>query len=238
MKKSLLICISAHYDPERRKYLERILFVFLNDYKCSKDIIIDTNTHDLDYLNEEGIEVCVHKELRHPFYLTWVHRKHMKDNIEKYSNFMYIEGDIELPYENYCNYLENFKILYPNFIPSFIRIEEANGNEYITDATERQKLKIIEIDGKQFITLKNPYHGFWIMPKKQLEESIDSNFVRLHESREHAASYPMWGLNKIPLVEIENNLVSKLCYSYHLPNNYALSKESQFGKIKPENIFI
>lgn len=53
-----------------------------------------------------------------------------------------------------------------------MRIEKANGEQFITDALEQQELNIIEIGRKQFTKLNNPYHGFWIMPAKELKETI------------------------------------------------------------------
>jgi len=243
MKKDLLICIAFHYSRDRIKYVYELIKNFNDNYKCSFDIFIDTNmiVHHTDpgFAYMSHCSCFLHENLKHPFHLTWQHRKHFKENIDNYENFMYVEDDMLLPYENYLNYLENFKLLWPRAIPSFVRIEtNGSGEEFITDATERQKLEIAFIEGKHFTTLKNPYHAFWIMPAKELKETMTANFNRLHESRETAASYPMWELLKTPLVEIENGQISKKCYSYHLPNNYTLSKESQFAKIKPNEIFI
>jgi hypothetical protein len=74
------------------------------------------------------------------------------------------------------------------------------------------------------------------MPQKQLKESINSKFTDLNTSRENAASYPMWTLNKKPLIKIENNEISELCYSYHLANNYAPNPNTPFGKIEVKDI--
>jgi hypothetical protein len=145
-----------------------------------------------------------------------------------------------VPFENYLNYLENFKILYPKYVPSFVRIEKKDGEDFISDVPDKQVLNSFGINGKWFHAFPFPinYHAFWIMPQKELKESMKDNFIQYTDGREFAAMYVGWELGKPTLVEIENGLISKKCYSYHLPNNYALSLGHPNGKIKPEDIFI
>ncbi len=237
MKKDLLICIAFHYDSERIQYLQKVLDNFLHNFKCSHDIIIDTNSSK--FTDNTNIKFYSHNNLSHPFHLTWKHREHFKREIDNYENFAYFEDDMLIPYENYLNYLENFESLWAErSVPSFVRIEEKDGEQFLTDQTKQQKKDIIKIGDKGFVNLIYPYCACWIMPAKELKETMIDNFVRVHESRETAASYPMWELNKIPLVEIENGQISKKSYAYHIANNYVNSKESPFAKIKPENLFI
>lgn len=236
MNKSLLICICCHYSPERIQFLIQVINNFRDNYKMPFDIIIDTNV-DVDKLESEDIgiynnqKVYSHTKLEHPFHLTWTHRQHIKDNIGNYDNFMYVEDDILLPYENYLNYLENFKLLWPAFVPSFIRVER---EEFVADIHEKQKLENIFIGGKDFALLRPliNYHGFWIMPQKELKETMKDDFVKLSDGREFAASYVAWTLGKQTLVEIEDNKISKKCWSYHLPNN------APNVNLKVEEIFI
>lgn len=240
---SLLVCIpfhnSDHNRSERLGYLTKIIDVLTKEYEEEVTIVVDTNSDkELNF----NAEIQVHPNLEHPFHLTWMHRQHFKDNIDRYDVFMYLEDDMYLPYKNYLNYLENFKILFPKYIPSFVRIETKRENgistEYVTDITVKQQLKTVEIGGKQFTNLQQPYHGFWIMPQDALKKTLREDFVRLHTSRETAASYPMWELHKTPMIETEDGQISDKCYSYHLSNNYANAKESPFAKIQPKDIFI
>jgi len=274
----LLICISFYFKKEKYKYLKKILDNFLQNYECFVEIIIDSNSYELLDLvkkdfKEDKIKIFIHKNLSQviipflkteqnlkalassEFSLTWKHRHHMLEKINDYDIFIYIEDDILLPFENYKNYLENFYSLWPNYIPSFIRIETKNEDLYNTDAFVKTKFsskEIISLNNKRFICLDNPYHAFWIMPKKELKESINQNFTKIIESmwmREAAASfglkpgtcpYACWPSNDIQkkgLVEITlRNKVSPMCYSYHLPNNYIDDYRVKFGKIKVEKI--
>lgn len=241
MKKDLLVCIAFHYNhpSDRIDYILEVIRNYQNNYN-SFDIIIDTNSKYIEHtLRIENVKVALHENLQHPFHLTWMHRKHIKDNIDNYDNFMYVEDDMLVPYENYLNYLENFKLLWPRAVPSFVRIEENNGEQFISDVPKQQQLHIHHINGKQFHSFTFPYsyHAFWIMPAKELKETMNNEFVQLSDGREFAASHVAWGLNKMPMVELENGQISKKCYSYHLPNNYATSPGTPNGKIKPENIF-
>lgn len=237
----LLICIAFHYNPDRIKYLSQVVYALLNEYKISVKIVIDTNTKDL--LGREEFKACqimVHEKLDHPFHLTWMHRFHVKSGIDHFDCFMYQEDDMRLPFENFQNYLTNFEILWPKYVPSFVRIEQKDGIDFISDVPEKQPLHKISIAGKEFNEFKFPYnyHAFWIMPQKELKETMKVDFARLSDGREFAAMYTGWELGKKALVELEDGRISKKSYSYHLPNNYALSEGTKNGKIKPEEIFI
>lgn len=278
----LLICISFHFKEKKYKYLKNILDNFLKNYLCNLQIIIDSNeeeAHDLiakDFeqeVRDEKIRIVIHKNLHtvklpfirtkenleslssSMFSLTWMHRRHILENINNYDVFMYIEDDIFLSFENYKNYLENFYNLWPNYIPSFVRVEVKDEELYNTDAfvvTKILQKDIIHFNDKRFVFLDNPYHAFWIMPKKELKESINSNFTNVIRDmwlRESAASYglksgtcpyacwPSNDIQKIGLVEItDKNKISPMCYSYHLPNNYIDEHRVKFGKIKLDNI--
>ncbi len=245
MKDSLLVCIAFHASEERFKYLREVMCNLLNNYDCPIKIIIDTNMLLLPemylFYQDSRVETYLHDNLDHPFHLTCIHRQRILDNIDKYDVFAYFEDDMVLPYGNYLNYIENFKLMWPSFVPSFIRIEKDDKNDmYVTDITKPQKIsQTVKIDNREFTTLLQPYHAFWIMPQKELKTAISTTFfTRLHDSRETSASFPMYELHKRPLIEIENNQVIPLCYSYHIANNYVRSKETPFAKIKPENIFL
>lgn len=228
----LLVCIASHNPEDRLLYLSDVINT-LKDYKIDTTIIIDSNKP----FSIEGAEVVVQESLPHPYSLTWCHRKHIADNLYNYDWFMYTEDDMKIPYKNFLMYTENFSLLWDRYIPSFVRIEEFQGKKYITDVTTyHNKNDIISLHGKRFIHLSNPYHAFWIMPRQALVKTLTASFTRLDTWRELAASYPMWELKKTPLVMIENDKISPLCYSYHLPNNYAMFPNTSFGKIQIDNL--
>ena len=231
--KKLLICISFHYVESRIENLKKIVDSFLN-YKLKTTIIIDSN-QGLNFFEEyDNIIVKTHNNLSHPFHLTSVHRLTMVDEIDNFDYFMYVEDDMLVPYQNFLEYINNFDELYKlNCVPSFVRIEQLNGKEYLVDLTEKQfNRPKININNKTFVSLHQPYHAFWILPNKELKESIDEKFTLLDSNRELSASYVMWGLNKTPYVLMDGNKINKLSCSYHLTNNYVKMKDSPFGKIE------
>lgn len=239
--KTLLVCIAHHYNPEKIKYLKKIIERFLS-YDLSVTIIIDTNSDDLLKLQYEmcynDVFIYVHANLRNPYHLAWKHRKHMKNLIDDFDYFMYIEDDMDLPFENFVEYLNNFELLFPNYIPSFVRLEELEGKYYIVDMKTVQKINDYEIIvhvEKRFISLIYPYCSIWIMPTKELKETMTDYFVKESINRENAASYTKVELRKKPLVMLDDdNKISPLCYSYHLPNTYVNKKgnKHKFGRIE------
>ncbi len=241
--KKLLVCIAFHYNPEldRFKYLMGVIGNFIYNYKdFDINIIIDTNTpinfYEIFSRPDSIVRHIAHPNLAHPFHLTWMHRKHIKDNIDNYDYFMYCEDDMLVPYENFLNYIETFERLWPLYVPGFIRVEEFEGVQYCSDVTQQHKCIPYKFGNRQFFALPylENYHAFWIMPQKQLKETIKPDFVKVTDGREFAAMYTGWELGKPCLVEIENGQVSPKCYSYHLPNNYANSRKL----IKVNEIFI
>ena len=74
--------------------------------------------------------------------------------------------------------------------------------------------------------------------QKELKETMSDFFCMITQNRELASSYPMWQLNKIPVVLLDGNKVSKFSYSYHIANNYTKDENSIFAKIELDNLII
>lgn len=233
--KDLLCCIAHHANPDRLQYLQRVLKAFADEYAISHDIIVDTNVAALLDVQGANVTICSHVSLEHPFHLCWQHRKHMRDRIEDYKYFYYTEDDIYLPFANFLHYQARFAVLWPNYVPGFIRVEKHDGEEWVVDVTERQPC----VPVRTFhCALKQPYHGFWILPQEALKAGIWEHFVQLHHSREAAASFPMADLGKTALVKIEDGKVIPECWAYHISNSYAPCPTSPFGKLKVGEIFL
>ncbi len=241
--KKLLVCIVHHVskDEEREKYLELVV-ENLQKYEMQVDIIVDTNVHVNEYSLKNEYKVFSHYNLKHPFHLTWMHRQHILDNINNYDYFAYLEDDILLPYENFKHYIDNFDLLWPGFVPGFVRVEKKDGEQYLTDINRKPTEKeIIEVENRFFVDFGFPqnYHGFWIMPQQALKETLKNDFVKATDGREFAAMYS-WELNKKILVEVDfidgRYQIKPECLSYHLPNNYAGASAGN-GSIKLKDVF-
>jgi hypothetical protein len=261
MSPKLLVCVSFHYSEEKFDHLKLVLNNFLDNYP-NTSIIVDTNTvHSESRIKEEfggaeTIRTFVHESLAHPFHLAWMHRRHIRREIDDHDVFMYVEDDIFVPHENYLNYLSVFDLLWPSYIPSFIRTEEKDGQLYCPDSFKRTRVRnsdLIRIAGKQFVCMENPYHAFWVMPRGALSDSMNDNFEKVYESnvwiRETAASYGLapggcphacWGsydIQKKGLVEVDERLVvSPLCRARHIGDKYINDKGFNFGKIRVDRL--
>lgn len=231
--KDLLVTIAHHSAPGRLQYLRRMLEEFAK-YELTNDVLIDTDVAGLD-VHGDNITTVHHPSLAHPFHLTWIHRQHMKAELENYRYLAYFEDDILLPWENFDHYRERFFLLWPDYVPGFVRVETYNGEQFAVDATERTPIQCVR---DYHCALRQSYHGFWIMPQEALKATMKPDFVRVSDSREAAASYPMADLNKAVLVEVEAGGVSKKSLAYHLSNSYAPCATSPHGKISVADIFL
>ena len=168
------------------------------------------------------------------------------NNINNFKLFLYVEDDIDIPFENFIRYIENIAILYPARYPAFFRIEDHDTEKYWVESENTNIIRyneIVELNGRRFLSLKSSYHACWAMTQKELAESINENFanpnfihpdiLELHKNtgwdiygiREVAASYPTCSLNKQCFVEIlprEGSGVraSPLSMVKHLPKNF------------------
>ena len=67
--------------------------------------------------------------------------------------YIAFEDDIDLPFENFVEYSNNFALLWPKYIPSFIRIEEKDNTQYVVDQQKAQKIDksmIVQTNNKKF----------------------------------------------------------------------------------------
>lgn len=197
------------------------------------------------------MDVKVHTRLENPFFLTWQHRKHVLDNLYNYDWFYYTEDDMYLEYSNFLNYIENFNLLWPDYIPSFLRIENEKYNSDSFVTTKIRNNEIIKRNDKKFVKLDNPYHAFWIMPNYAIINNLDKFMNTTKEKkwiREIAASFGLkpglskdtfWNsddLQKEGLYELNGKEVSSKCFSYHLPNTYWNNYNFKFGKLKLDQL--
>lgn len=231
--KDLLISISHHANPDRLQYLLRVLKTF-SEYPISHDVVIDTNAVGLD-VRGENLTVVSHPSLAHDFHLCWQHRVHFRDRLDDYRWFLYCENDIAVPFSHFDHYRTRFFLLWSDYVPGFVRFEKHDGEEWAVDQTERQPCVCVR---SYHCALNQPYHGFWCLPQDALRDTMRPDFVRLSDSREAAASYPMADLNKTALVEVKDHRVSPLCCVHHLPNTYAPCETSPHAKIKVADIFL
>ena len=234
MNMKLLICITYHHASEQ--HLKNLFFNLQNikdTYKCQYKVVIHVNSEQakqLILMNFSDTEVHVADSLSHPFALTWQHRQYMKDHIDDYDVFMYIEDDMLIKYEQLTNYLENLESVWSKYLPTFIRYEVNDEGERYSLDQKYINLNIITIGNKRFCKIKHLYCACWVLTAKLLKENITDEFTNTpttqYHIREKAASFTNYSLKEtlnLPcLLELEDDQLqlSELCTIHHISNKY------------------
>lgn len=251
---SLLVHIAFHFVGDRIQYLKQVLSATYQYPFRHIEIVIDTNTDELDLASlpkaSEHIVIRreIHREMDHPFLLTWQHRPQMLAQLDQHDYFMYIEDDIVVSSNAIKRWYEDSIDLYPQgYLRGFLRTEiTRDGTKVSTDQYRKTRLKnILSINGKPYYFPQNPYQGFWIYSREQMGDFIKSpcwkdgncdwpvrerasagmtwmpSTLRKNNSKLHGLVIPLNNQLKLD----ENVLVE------HAPNNYALDEDSEFGVI-------
>lgn len=242
----LRVHVAFHYMEDRIKYLKAILNEIEHYHFNIIDVVIDTNSDAKriinDHFNKIDLKYAVHKNLKHPFLLTWQHRISMANVIDNYDYFMYLEDDIRVPYEALQKWIIDSEHLYQNgYLRGFLRVEINSENRLVcTDQVRKASLKdIVYIGNREYYYPENPYQAFWIYSRLQMKEFIksptwhDGNHKEW-DIRERAAAGMTWRnptkhATVIPLDE--DCHIPQDVIVWHLPNNYAHDKSSPHGKI-------
>lgn len=232
--------IAFFYNHERLKYVNKMIDE-VNNYEDETDIFIHTNVEiDINLFNKNNngkLEIVVHDLTgKNPFYLTWKCRNLMKDQLNDYTTFIYVEDDILIPSATISYWKEfNEKCICENSNLGFLRIEfDSEGIEYLTDITEKFS-KYTIIDNKPYVINDiNPYCAFWIYNKNEFKRFVESELydpanITGYDIREKSAI----GLNGLltkwytqTIIPFTNLKIDYRCKVYHMPNNYVKSGNS------------
>jgi hypothetical protein len=177
-----------------------------------------------------------------PEYLSWACRRLMKQQINDYDLFMYIEDDILVPYKAIQYWLHyNEKLIELNYNLGFVRIEVENNIEYITDLHGEKFNTIINLNEKMYcVNNINPYCAFWIYNKNEFNNFANSKYYKINNIQGYGireqSAIGLHGSNtdwyKSTLIPVINNKLIEECKIYHMPNNYVLNKNTLFATIK------
>lgn len=248
----LLICIPFHYNEKQYVHLKKALTRYLKTYDVELNIIIDTNTEQsIDLISKDFkkaiekniIQIVVTKNLPHKYLLTWMHREHFRELMGRYDQYLYIEDDIDLPFENFVHYFKAYDFMPPEYVPACVRTEEKDGVLYSTDnqwINVINEKDIVTIDGKRYVTMQNPHHGFWGLPNSILEKNHLQDYWSLgvgDDIQFCACAYLTKYLGKRPLVELTNdNKVSPLCTCVHMSNYYVNCPTDLFATVPMDKL--
>ena len=221
----------------------------LKSLSLKTDIYIHTHN---SFLNDKKLnaEIVIHKlndSDLNKGYLTWRVRSLMKEQIDKYDYFIYLEHDIKFSEPNFQYWLENKKKISNYKLNLGFIIYEKSNDQYENYAVHIMKKfsRYIEIQKqKYFLNDLDNYCCFWIYDKVDFKNFIDSkwwnfkkkltNYRHYYGVTEtsalglHAFNIGYFKATVIP--EIKNQL-DKRCFVKHITNNY-LYKNNYVTEIK------
>jgi hypothetical protein len=218
---------------------------------------------EFNSMNVQNNSPWILDSLNNPWLLTWQHKVSLVNAIKKkQKNSIYIcmEDDALFTQDN-LNYFLRFKEVLKNkgLLPSFLRIEWSyKNNEYVPiDHFQKEKLTIneipnVEIEGRIFVELPNPYSGIIVLDQELAEEYSASPASKELESRtltwwDIGARAAMGlqffnvphGFNSrnVVLIDIEGKGIDKAAWVAHQPNIYAQKIEFLKG-VTPSNMLM
>ena len=251
----LAVAITFFFDESRLRYLEKVLTSYEALGLPSKIFVVTTANHEfeLERIRELAgsldCSVVVPAFLGHPYLLTWCHREIFKSLIlgeEGFTHFLYSEDDLFFTKENLDYWLESRRCLSStSFIPGFVRYEVNSEFVHVsTDITSTHDLSRIprlEESGYQFVGLRQPYQGMYLLDLSMAEEMLFSaagspDFGKWGIREKAAQGLTFWqvpkGFYSRMLVRLTgDNDLDPGCLIHHMPNNYACNSESKFGKL-------
>jgi hypothetical protein len=239
----LYVNICFHYVEKRLKYLNEVI-ASINEISTEQTIII-VNSNEL-FECESMVNVA--HGLKHPWHLTWEHKKYMQEFLKTdYTHYMYLEDDIKFTKQT-MNYWLKTKELFDkngfNFIPAIHRIEYKNGIAMSLDSTKKPVIRnSITIEEQKFVFLPEPYQGMFIMTRQDVMEHLNSQYAKIgvykgFSIRESANLGNMY-LN-VPKGYLHRAIVPvegfERCWVHHLSNNYADELNSRHAKIPAKEL--
>lgn len=203
--------IAFHYVFARIDILKKTIG-FIQTWGVYVDIFIHSNvTECITGLNATWI---YHKDLDHPFALTWLPIETIKTQIDKYDFFVYIEDDIGIPNSAF-EYWKRYPIIHTGFIRKNIITEQYDD---IVSAGYTIENAFSETNDPSFIIFKGGslYKAFWINTNDQMkyylsifEETTMYDIRRnLEWSRERSAFGNSALVSSLfPIKEINNSII-------------------------------
>lgn len=176
MGKSIHVRIAFHYVPHRLMYLVEAITAAAELPFKSIDLWVDTNTPEVIPLLErlpQPVNVKVWEDLDHPFLLTWVHRRAMRERLDDFEAFLYLEDDMIIPRRSMQMWLRETPMLARlGLIPGFVRVEEGPGGRlYLSDYIESVSHACIrEVNGRPYLNTPYPYQACWVYDRTQMRE--------------------------------------------------------------------
>jgi len=233
-----LFQISFHADFQRLQYLSCVIEEIDKYAVGLKTIIVHTNCKFSARLLQHlfpSVTIKAHRDLKHPFDLTWQHRKTLIECNTSYDVYAYFEDDILLPATAFFTWWQQSADLADfGLIPGLLRVElDRHGEWVMSDLPKLNGDTLFELQRigcHNYAYIHYPYQACWLATRRIFEIWRSSGQIFdgpvEWETRERAAAGP--GFEKMTLREPhrkrirldDNGMVPTSSLVVHLPNNY------------------
>ena len=194
MRPTHTVHVSAHYAPERIRFLSAVLEAVIGWPACRTDVNLTTNSEALGgeevvrrferRFREAGstLRCIVARNLEHPFHLTWHHKRYLDAWTRSAGEgdlFVYLEDDIVLPADG-IRYFQTYRhpLRRHGLIPGFLRFEQLpDAAPVVVDLTRPEfygHRNSVRIDGAIAHVCRNPYWAGFILDRELAEEYLGS----------------------------------------------------------------
>lgn len=210
------------------------IFVHTNKKIKKKNIKIKYIYHNLNNINR--------------FKLTWLCRKLMFEQKDKFDIFIYSEDDIIFSKKNFNYWLKYKDICIQNrFNLSFLRVEKSLKNKKLYSTDQIKKIKFyLKIKNILFAKLESSYCGLWIYDRDEFSKFIKSKYWDFNFNLEtisgfqltremsaygwHAPNMDRYDASIIPII---NGKLNSNSFIRHISNNYVQNSYSE----NPKSLF-
>lgn len=239
----LYVNICFHYDEKRLKFLDEVINS-VNEIPTDETIII-VNSNEI--FECEAVVNVAHG-LKHPYHLTWEHKKYMSEFLKTdYTHYVYLEDDMKLTKKTMA-YWKQTKSLFQeknlNFIPAIHRIEYKDDVAVSLDCTKKPGLcDAIILEGEKYVFLPEPYQAMFIMDRNDVIEHLNSQYANIGEYhsygiRESANLGNMYvnvpkGYSHRAVVPVKQ---FERCWVHHVANNYADNPNTFHAKLPAKDL--
>jgi hypothetical protein len=264
---TLLVHVPFHFVPRRWPYLRDVLAAFAEYRMAAVQVVVDTNSPEAEELvrtlpaaDRRPVRVEVHRDLAHPFDLTWAGRRHMASALEEFDYFVYVEDDILVPWEAFEAWSREEACLgRRNFVRGFLRVErDAVGRTVSTDWLSPLRAPLsMEMDGRRYVRPAAFYQACWAASRDRMRRFVASeswtrgfhrwsSVRRAHRSlgtanyvREYSAfgwSCALAGRPRVLLPLDGDGRIARSAWIWHLPNNYGMDPSQPGGRLAAEDL--
>ena len=264
---TLLVHIAFHFVEARLQYLLEVLGAFREYRLRSIEIVVDSNDEatrhalaGLDLGSAVTLSVQVHRDLTHPFLLTWQHRPAFTARQHDFDYYLYLEDDIRVPWTTFAPWATELPILERHgWLRGVLRVEPDHQGQLMASDWYRPMRNpvVCEVEGRRYIRPEEPYQACWCASRGQLERFLATeawcrgahhwSHVRARIPRfdgdwfirERASLGPIHspvGSHRTLVPINAAGSVSPVAFVHHLPANYALNPASRYAKIPTEHL--